>query len=110
MAFSRRGRLYAQKNVLCAEGAPYLSPGHRPLFAPGHQSSPKGARQATEAGWQYAAKEENPAIWPDYEWALPHYFKQPVINICFVDGHVESVNIRRKPKHYNNEDYDLCQP
>ena len=64
---------------------------------------------AAEFGWQWTWAQED-AIWWDHIYYLPHDPVQPVMNLTFVDGHVELQTLKSFPLHYSNSEYDFAGP
>ncbi len=66
---------------------------------------------AAEYGHIWLAAQEEPALWGDAAFQLPHDVTEPIMHLAFVDGHVAFLELRRhngsfsaKP-HYDNDDY-----
>jgi prepilin-type processing-associated H-X9-DG protein len=63
---------------------------------------------AIEVGWPWAAIEENIVFLQGLD--IAHDPKRPLMNVAFVDGHVRFLELQKHPYHYNNSEYDLCEP
>ena len=66
---------------------------------------------ATETSWLWATLQEDPVVFSqNIDLNMRHDRVRPTMNVAFVDGHVKFLELRKKPKHYNNEEYDFCIP
>ena len=72
-------------------------------------SDPSLQVMAAEFGWQWTWAQEN-SIWWDHIYYLPHDPVKPIMNLTFVDGHVELQTLQSFPDHYSNSDYDFATP
>ncbi|MAE67572.1 MAG: hypothetical protein CMJ18_25220 [Phycisphaeraceae bacterium] len=61
-----------------------------------------------EFGHIWLAAEQEPVWWFDAVYQLPHDDLIPVMNITFVDGHSEFLQLREAPDHYFNEEYEFA--
>jgi len=61
---------------------------------------------AAEWAWTWLWFEDNP-IWLPLRKGLPHDPKKPVMNLAFVDGHVQFLELQKNPYHYINGDYEF---
>ncbi|MDP7396740.1 MAG: DUF1559 domain-containing protein [Lentisphaeria bacterium] len=62
----------------------------------------------TEFGWIWGWGEEWD-IWWDAQWFLPHDTYDPVMNMGFIDGHVQFLRMHEQPNHwFNNGDYEFA--
>ena len=69
---------------------------------------------AIELGWVTRVGEEEfaPDDWSTaYSGVLPHDPVEPIMNMCFVDGHVRFLKLQPFPNHYyDNGDYEFTPP
>ena len=63
-----------------------------------------------EFGWIWGMGEEWDSWW-DAQWFLPHDTYDPVMNMGFVDGHVQFQRMHTQPNHwFNNGEYEFAPP
>ena len=56
---------------------------------------------------------EQDPVWgnnPAYNYTEKHHPTKPLFNMCFVDGHVSLLEMRKSPSHWTNESYAFHTP
>ena len=61
----------------------------------------------TSGPWMGA--QQIPDAWWDVAYTLMHDRAKPSLNMGFVDGHVDFVELLEFPDHFSNQAYDLAQ-
>ena len=74
-------------------------------------SIPNPSKLVLAADWTlwWTGYQAAPDVWWDFAYYLTHDPVKPLLNLGFVDGHVDFAELQESPDHFNNSVYDLAQ-